>query len=120
MTEQADILIIGGGIMGASIAFQITRRSDAKVVLVDQHPPVGGMSGRTFGQIRQHYSNELLVNLAMRGCLVLKYWRASSEGHRNVERPSLGSAHDAWTDPSPPGYQCYRGMGVQSFEPFGH
>ena len=74
MTEQADILIIGGGIMGASIAFQITRRSDAKVVLVDQHPPVGGMSGRTFGQIRQHYSNELLVNLAMRGCHVLKYW----------------------------------------------
>ena len=74
MTEQADILIIGGGIMGASIAFQITRQSDAKVVLIDQYPPVGGMSGRTFGQIRQHYSNALLVKLAMRGFHVLKHW----------------------------------------------
>ena len=72
--ERADIVIIGAGIMGASIAFQLTRRSDRKVVVIDERPPVGGASGRTFGQIRQHYSNELMVRLAIRGFEVLNNW----------------------------------------------
>ena len=72
--SHADIAIIGGGIMGASIAFQLTKESDAKVVLIEQFPPVGGMSGRTFGQIRQHYSNELMVKLAIRGFDILRDW----------------------------------------------
>ena len=32
------------------------------------------MSGRTFGQIRQHYSNELMVELSIRGFDTLKNW----------------------------------------------
>ena len=74
LLSRADIAIIGAGVMGASIAFQLAKSSDAKVVLIDQHPPVGGMSGRTFGQIRQHYSNELMVKLAIRGFDVLRDW----------------------------------------------
>ena len=46
------------------------------VVVVDERPPVGGISGRTFGQIRQHYSNELLVKMARRGFEVIKNWGA--------------------------------------------
>ncbi|MFT5112339.1 MAG: sarcosine oxidase subunit beta [Parasphingorhabdus sp.] len=73
--NEADIAIIGAGIMGSSIAFQISRSSDKKVILIDQYPPVGGMSGRTFGQIRQHYSNEILVKLSIRGFEVLRNWQ---------------------------------------------
>ena len=73
---RADIVIIGAGIMGASIAFQLAKTSDRKVVIVDERPPVGGASGRTFGQIRQHYSNELMVRLAIRGFEVLNNWSA--------------------------------------------
>ena len=72
----ADIVVIGAGIMGASIAFQLARRSDRRVVVVDERPPVGGMSGRTFGQIRQHYSNALMVEMAIRGFEVLNDWEA--------------------------------------------
>ena len=42
---RADIVIIGAGIMGASIAFQLAKTSDRKVVIVDERPPVGGASG---------------------------------------------------------------------------
>ena len=62
----ADVVVVGAGIMGASIAFQLTRQSGRRVVVVDERPPVGGMSGRTFGQIRQHYSNALMVEMAIR------------------------------------------------------
>ena len=73
---RADIVVIGAGIMGASIAFQLAKNSDRNVVVVDERPPVGGASGRTFGQIRQHYSNELMVRLAIRGFEVLNNWPA--------------------------------------------
>ena len=70
----ADIVVVGAGIMGASIAYQLAAQSDARVVVVDERPPVGGISGRTFGQIRQHYSNELLVQMARHGFNVIKNW----------------------------------------------
>ena len=72
----ADVVVVGAGIMGASIACQLARRSDRRVVVVDERPPVGGMSGRTFGQIRQHYSNALMVEMAMRGFEVLNNWES--------------------------------------------
>ncbi len=70
----ADIVVVGAGVMGASIAFGLASRSDARVLVVDSRPPVGGISGRTFGQIRQHYSNELLVGMAGRGFEVIRNW----------------------------------------------
>ena len=71
---RADIVIIGAGIMGASIAFQLSRQTDKQIIVVDARQPVGGMSGRTFGQIRQHYSNELMVELSILGFDTLKNW----------------------------------------------
>lgn len=72
---RADAVVIGAGIMGASIAYQLKRRSNLDVVLIDERAPVGGMSGRTFGQVRQHYSNEILIKLAIRGFEVLADWQ---------------------------------------------
>ncbi len=74
LLARADIVVIGAGIMGASIAFQLARNDGCKVAVIDERPPVGGMSGRTFGQIRQHYSNALMVRMALRGFDVLRNW----------------------------------------------
>ena len=71
---HADVVILGAGIMGTSIAFQLSRQSDKKVAVIDARRPVGGMSGRTFGQIRQHYSNALMVELSIRGFDTLENW----------------------------------------------
>lgn len=72
--EQADIVVVGAGIMGASIGYQLASQGDQRVVVIDERPPVGGVSGRTFGQIRQHYSNELMVRMALRGFEVIDNW----------------------------------------------
>lgn len=73
MPERADVVVIGAGIMGASIAFQLSK-SGRRVVVLDERNPVGGISGRTFGQIRQHYSNELLVEMAKYGFDTIQNW----------------------------------------------
>ena len=74
--HRADIVVIGAGVAGASIGYQLARHSDRQVIIVDARAPVGGISGRTFGQIRQHYSNELMVRMAMRGFDCIRGWAA--------------------------------------------
>ncbi|MEM7257614.1 MAG: FAD-binding oxidoreductase [Pseudomonadota bacterium] len=83
---KADIAIIGAGVMGASIARALASSCDKKIVVIDQSPPLGGMSARTFGQIRLHYSNELTLNMAMHGYRFFNDWSAQvgygSSGYR--------------------------------------
>ncbi len=74
--READVVVIGAGVTGASIGYQLARHSDLRVVIVDARAPVGGISGRTFGQIRQHYSNELMVRIAQRGFHCIQNWDA--------------------------------------------
>ena len=75
--------------VGASIGYQLARHSDRRVVVVDARPPVGGISGRTFGQIRQHYSNELMVRMALRGFHCIRNW-ASEVGYGDPGYVRLG------------------------------
>ncbi len=76
LPTEVDVVVIGAGVCGASIGYQLARNSELRVAVVDARPPVGGISGRTFGQIRQHYSNELLVRMALRGFHCLRNWTA--------------------------------------------
>ncbi len=74
LPSEADIVVIGAGVTGSSIGYQLARHSDLRVVIMDARAPVGGISGRTFGQIRQHYSNELMVRIAQRGFHCIQNW----------------------------------------------
>ena len=76
LPTEVDVIVIGAGVSGASIGYQLARHSDRRVAVVDARPPVGGISGRTFGQIRQHYSNELMVRMALRGFHCIGNWAA--------------------------------------------
>ncbi|MYA25906.1 MAG: FAD-binding oxidoreductase [Acidimicrobiales bacterium] len=72
--SEADVVVIGAGVTGASIGYQLARHSDLRVAIIDARAPVGGISGRTFGQIRQHYSNQLMVRIAQRGFHCIQNW----------------------------------------------
>ncbi|GAC1553594.1 MAG: FAD-binding oxidoreductase [Ktedonobacteraceae bacterium] len=54
----ADIVIIGGGIIGASIAYQIAQRGINNVVLLEGSTIASGSSGRATGGIRQQFADE--------------------------------------------------------------
>src|SRR5215468_2821169 len=70
----ADVVVVGAGIVGASIALQLARRGAGDVLLVDAAGPAAGMSGRSFRQVRTHYSNEVTTRLARRGIEILRDW----------------------------------------------
>jgi len=70
---DAEVVVAGAGIVGASIALQLARRG-VGVLLVDAGSPAAGMSGRSFRQVRTHYSNEITTRLARRGIEILRGW----------------------------------------------
>jgi glycine/D-amino acid oxidase-like deaminating enzyme len=72
--DTADVVVVGAGIFGSSIAFQLVSRGAGRVVLVDGRGPASGMSGRSFEQVRRHYSNEVTIRLANRGFEVFERW----------------------------------------------
>jgi sarcosine oxidase subunit beta len=70
---DAEVVVVGAGIVGTSIAWQLARRA-VDVLLVDASGPAAGMSGRSFRQVRTHYSNEVTTRLAHRGIEILRGW----------------------------------------------
>ena len=70
MSETADIVIIGGGIMGASIAYHLAKQGGGRIILLERQALSTGTTGRSGAIIRQHYSNEYTVRMA-RECLAV-------------------------------------------------
>jgi sarcosine oxidase subunit beta len=61
--------VIGGGIMGASIAWHLARRGAGRVSLMERATVASGASGKTGALLRRHYSNKpeaLLAHLSFR------------------------------------------------------
>src|SRR6266699_1148066 len=68
MSETADIIIIGGGVMGASIAYHLAKQRVGKVMLLERQALCHGTTGRSGAIVRQHYSNDFTTRMA-RDCL---------------------------------------------------
>jgi sarcosine oxidase subunit beta len=66
MIEDADIAIVGAGVVGLALAYNLTaerRRARPRVVVVDGHYLAWGASGRNGGGVRQQWSTEMNVRL---------------------------------------------------------
>lgn len=71
MDQTYDAIIIGGGIMGCSSAYQLARR-DLKVALLEKEMIGAGSTGESSAIIRQHYSNELTARMALHSLRVFQ------------------------------------------------
>ena len=68
MGQTADAVIIGAGVNGASIAFNLLKRGLKKVVVLERYLIASGGTGKSAAIIRQHYSNEPLIRM-MKRCI---------------------------------------------------
>jgi sarcosine oxidase subunit beta len=71
MPTTADVIVVGGGINGASIAFNLAQRG-VKVALVEKTFIAGGPTGRSSAIIRQHYSNKVTARMASRSLRIFQ------------------------------------------------
>jgi len=61
--EKAEIVIVGGGVMGLAIAYYLARRGLDDVVVLERGYLAEGASGRNGGGVRQQWSTEINIRL---------------------------------------------------------
>ena len=73
MKAAADVVIIGGGCMGASVAWHLTKLGISDVLLLEREPQLGtGSTGRNAGGVRHQFSHEANVRLSIESIQLLE------------------------------------------------
>jgi sarcosine oxidase subunit beta len=71
--KTADIVVIGGGVMGASIAYHLALRGQKNIVLLEKEPFFGqGATGRCAGGVRHQFATEVNVRLSLQSLPMLE------------------------------------------------
>ncbi len=72
--ERADVVIVGGGIVGASIAYHLAARGVRDVVVLERDQLGGGSTTRNAGGVRLQFSTEINVLLSLRSLPRLEHF----------------------------------------------
>ncbi|HEY4606729.1 MAG TPA: FAD-dependent oxidoreductase [Acidimicrobiia bacterium] len=77
MTRTADVVVVGSGIIGASIAYQLARHGAGKVIALDKGAGPGeGSTGASSSICRCRYTYPEVVRLAFHGQESYRSWQA--------------------------------------------
>ena len=74
MARVADVVVIGGGIVGVCIAHALAERGTRRVVLLEKDALGSGATGRSSALVRMHYANEGEARLAWASFPVFREW----------------------------------------------
>src|SRR5688500_6269439 len=66
LPRRAEVVVIGGGIVGASIAFHLAEAGICDLVLRERSDFASGSSGKPIGGVRAQFSDALNIQLAAR------------------------------------------------------
>jgi glycine/D-amino acid oxidase-like deaminating enzyme len=74
--RTADVVVIGGGAIGASAAFHLTSLGVRNVVLVERRHLAAGATGKSGALVRMHYTNEAESRLALASLEIFRDFEA--------------------------------------------
>lgn len=73
LPKTAEIIVIGGGVMGASIAYHLALRGQKDILLLEKESFFGqGATGRCAGGVRYQFATEVNVRLSMESLPMLE------------------------------------------------
>src|SRR5262245_52348044 len=83
LPTSADVVIVGGGVMGASLAYHLALRGQKGVVLLERNELFGqGATGKCAGGIRHQFGTEINIRLSLASIGMLE--RFSSELNQDI------------------------------------
>lgn len=104
LPRSADIVIIGAGAIGASIAYQLGRRGARDVVVLERDTVGAGSTSKAAGGIRVQFGTRVEIELSLRGLAFFKRFEDEmgvpcdfhQEGYLFVvtDEPTLARFHD--------------------------
>ena len=66
MDESAEVVVIGGGAVGASVAYHLAELGVTDVVLLERETLAAGSTSKSAGGIRTQFADELNIRIALR------------------------------------------------------
>jgi sarcosine oxidase subunit beta len=103
--KNYDVIIVGAGIIGVSIAWQLARRSKLKILVLEKGVGVGeGSTGASSAVCRFRYSLDEMIHLARDGIYAYRDWQSftglvETRAHFNNEGVLWMPGSDrAWAD----------------------
>lgn len=74
MHETADVVIIGAGVNGASLAFHLAQAGIRNIIILEKRVAASGATGLSSGLVRMHYVNEIEARLALSSYAYFRNW----------------------------------------------
>ena len=73
--KVADVIVIGGGIIGLSIAYQLARRCNLRITVLEKGTGVAeGSTGASSACLRLRYTHSETIRLAQTGLEIFRRW----------------------------------------------
>ncbi|MBI3978149.1 MAG: FAD-binding oxidoreductase [Chloroflexi bacterium] len=91
----ADIVVVGGGVHGATITYHLARKRAGKVVLVEKKFLASGPTGRSTALVRRVYNIDFLARTANNSADIFQNWDqiiGGDPGFRQVGYTMLATA----------------------------
>ena len=101
LPDHAQVVVIGGGIIGASIAYHLTKRGVSDVLLLEQGQITGGTTWHAAGLVSQLKSTHSLTKLATYSTRLfeeLEDETGQATGYRAPGSISVASDSERWEE----------------------
>jgi len=73
VSSKANIAIIGGGVMGASLAYHLAMRGQRDIILLERNEVFGqGATGKCAGGVRHQFGSEINIRLSLESIRMLE------------------------------------------------
>ena len=81
MTRTADVVVIGGGVIGCSLAYHLARAGARRVVVLERRTLASGGTGRSVGIVRQLYPTPEATRMVVRSLETFRRFGEVVGGH---------------------------------------
>jgi glycine/D-amino acid oxidase-like deaminating enzyme len=80
LPRTADVVVVGGGVHGASVAYHLARRRAGRVVLVERKFLASGPTGRSSALVRRFYAMDFLTRTGNASAQLFQWWAEAIGG----------------------------------------
>jgi glycine/D-amino acid oxidase-like deaminating enzyme len=87
--DTADVVVIGGGVMGTSIAFNLARRRAGRVILLEKATVCSGTSAKSSAIVRTHYTTRPTAQMALLARGIFERWADEVGGESGFVRTGM-------------------------------
>jgi sarcosine oxidase subunit beta len=74
LPRTADVVVVGGGVHGASLAYHLARKKAGRIVLLERKFLASGPTGRSSALVRRFYAMDILTRTANVSAGVFQRW----------------------------------------------